>query len=338
MMRINIEKFQKCPWSGKGCLRAIGFLVLFNFLFSGAYAQEEFKTLAITQIVSHPALDAVRDGVLEGLAKEGFIEGKNLTVLQGNAQGNISLAAQIAQKFVGQEPDAIMAIATPSAQTAKSADREHAIPIVFAAVTDPIAAKLVKSLEKPGSNVTGVTDFPPMEKQVALIKQILPNLKSLGVLYNPGEANSVAQVDYLKKIAPNIQIVEMPVAKATEILTATQAILPKVDAIYIPLDNTVVSALENVIAVAHKEKIPVFASDSEGVRLGALGTVGISHFEQGLQVARLLARVLRGENPGGISVVQTKAAGTYINKKSAGILGITVPPRVISKAEIISGE
>ena len=200
-----------------------------------------------------------------------------------------------------------MPISTPSAQAAVAATKD--IPIVFTAVTDPLGAQLVASLDKPGANVTGLSDLSPLAEHIALIKEITPNVKKLGVVFNPGEANSVTLVTKLKELAgpAGIEIVKSPATKSADVQQATRALVGEVDAIYIPTDNTVVSALEGAIAVAEESKIPLYAGDTDSVNRGAIATIGFNYHDIGLQTAKIVARVLNGEKPGDIAVTNAPA-------------------------------
>ncbi|MBN9025760.1 MAG: ABC transporter substrate-binding protein, partial [Rhizobiales bacterium] len=222
-------------------------------------------TVDVTAIVEHPALDAVRDGVKDALGEAGFKVGENLTFNYESAQGNPGTAAQIARQFIGNGPDVIVPISTPSAQAVVSATRD--IPIVFSAVTDPVGAQLVKQLQKPGGNVTGLSDLSPVADHVALIKEIIPSVKTIGVLFNPGETNSVTLVELLKKYGAEqgIAVVESPATRSSEVQNAARALSGRVDAIYVPTDNTIVSALESAVAVAVESKLPLFTADTESV-------------------------------------------------------------------------
>ena len=219
-------------------------------------------TVAVTAIVEHPALDAVRQGVQDELAAQGYEAGENLDFQFESAQGNPATAAQIAQKFVGEAPDVIVPISTPSAQAVAGATKD--IPIVFSAVTDPLGAKLVASLEQPGGNVTGMTDLSPIGAHLDLVKEITPEVATLGVIYNPGEANSVTLLDLLKQEAParDIAIVEAAAPRSADVQAAAQSLVGRVDAIYVPTDNTVVTALEAIVGVGIDNQLPVYAGDT----------------------------------------------------------------------------
>jgi putative ABC transport system substrate-binding protein len=290
------------------------------------------KSIAITAIVEHPALDAVRDGIKKGLADLGHAEGTDVVFTYETAQGNPATAAQIARQFVGDAPDVIVAISTPSAQTVAAATTE--IPLIFSAVTDPLAAGLVKSIEAPGGNVTGVSDMAPIGDHVALIKEITPNVERLGVLYNPGEANSVSSVALLRQEAnaAGIVVVEGPATKSADVQAAARSLIGKVDAIYVPTDNTIVSALESAVGVANEAKLPLYAADTDSVPRGALAAVGFNYFDVGVQTAALVDRVLKGEDPGTIEVVFATGTDLQVNKATAATIGVTLPPAVLDRA------
>jgi len=294
----------------------------------------ETKVVKITAIVEHPALDACRKGTLDELAAEGFTEGKNLSVEFQSAQGDIGTAGQIAKKFVGDNPDVILAIATPSAQAAVAASH-GAIPIVFSAVSDPVGAKLVSDLAKPGANVTGVTDRLPLEKHLALIKEISPKLKTLGALYNPGEANSVSEINRLKTIAAaqGITVLEGPAPDSNSVQGAARSLVGKVDAFYIPTDNTVVSALESVVKVGIDAKLPVYAGDTASVPRGAIAAVGFDYYDVGRQTGKIIGRILKGEKPATIAVEGVDKTDLSVNPASAAKMGVTLPEAVIKRAK-----
>ncbi|OIQ87951.1 ABC transporter substrate binding protein [mine drainage metagenome] len=294
------------------------------------------KVVKITAIVEHPALDACRKGALDELAAEGFVPGKNLSVEFQSAQGDVGTAGQIAKKFVGDAPDVIVAIATPSAQAAVAA-AHGTVPVVFSAVSDPVGARLVSSLEHPGANVTGVTDRLPLQQHLAMMRQILPHLKRLGVLYNPGEANSVSEVARLKTIAAaqGITVVEGPAPDSNSVLGAARSLAGKVDAFYTPTDNTVVSALEAVVKVGIDTQLPVFAGDTGSVPRGAIAAVGFDYYDVGRQTGKIVARILKGEKPGDIAVEGVNKTNLALNPAMAAKMGITFPPALLKSATTI---
>ncbi|PLX37156.1 MAG: ABC transporter permease [Hyphomicrobiales bacterium] len=291
-------------------------------------------TVAVTAIVEHPALDACRDGVKDALNKAGFTD-ENMTFVYESAQGNPATAAQIARKFIGESPSVIVPISTPSAQAVVAGTKD--IPVVFTAVTDPVGAKLISNAEKPGANVTGLSDFSPLDDHIALMKEITPDVKKVGVIFNPGEANSVSLIDGLKARMPGagLELVESAATKSSEVQAAARALVGKVDAIYIPTDNTIVSALEAAIQVAEQNKIPLYAGDTDSVPRGAVAAIGFNYFDIGVQTGAIVARVLKGEKPGDIAV--TVAAGTnlVVNPAAAEKVGITIPQAVIDRATTV---
>ncbi|ELL0577393.1 ABC transporter substrate-binding protein [Vibrio cholerae] len=288
--------------------------------------------VAVSQIVEHPALDATRQGLLYGLKAKGYEEGKNLEFDYKTAQGNPAIAVQIARQFVGENPDVLVGIATPTAQALVSATKT--IPIVFTAVTDPVGAKLVKQLEQPGKNVTGLSDLSPVEQHVELIKEILPNVKSIGVVYNPGEANAVSLMELLKLSAAKhgIKLVEATALKSADVQSATQAIAEKSDVIYALIDNTVASAIEGMIVAANQAKTPVFGAATSYVERGAIASLGFDYYQIGVQTADYVAAILEGKEPGSLDVQVAKGSDLVINKTAAEQLGITIPEAVLARA------
>lgn len=294
--------------------------------------QAENVTVAVTAIVEHPALDATRDGVRDALAAAGYKDGENLKFMYESAQGNPATAAQIARQFVGEDPNVIVPISTPSAQAVVSATRD--ISVVFTAVSDPLAAQLVKDMEKPGGNVTGLSDMSPVGEHVALIKEILPEAKTIGYLYNSGEANSVALLAVLKVEAEKagLKIVESAATKSAEVQGAARALVGRADAIYIPTDNTIISALEGAVAVAQESKLPLFTADTDSVSRGSLAALGFNYYDVGKQTGELVVRVLKGENPGDIPVKVASGSDLVVNKSAAAKMGVTLPESVLNRA------
>lgn len=295
-------------------------------------AKAEDITVAITAIVEHPALDAVRDGVKAALADAGYKDGENIKFLYESAQGNPGTAAQIARQFVGDEPDVIVPISTPSAQAVVAAT--HDIPVVFTAVSDPVGAQLVTDMQHPGSNVTGLSDMSPVADHVKLIKEITPDVKNLGFVYNTAEANSVSTLAAMKAEAAKagITVVESVATKSSEVQGATRALIGRVDAIYIPTDNTIVSALEAAVGVAEEAGVPLYSGDTDSVARGALASVSFNYFDVGKQTGAIVARVLRGEKPGDIPVTIAAGSDLVINKKAAAKMGVTFSDDLVKRA------
>ena len=292
--------------------------------------------VAVTAIVEHPALDACRDGVRDELKAGGYEEGKNLKFVYESAQGEPSTAVQIAQKFVGENPSVIVPISTPSAQAVVNATSE--IPVVFTAVTDPLGAKLVSDMMHPGGNVTGMSDLSPIKKHLELIKEITPNATKIGVPYNPGEANSVTLLGLLKQYAPDmgLEIIEAAAPTSADVLAAAQSLVGKADVIYVPTDNTIVSALELVIKVGTDNQIPVYAGDTDSVPRGAIAALGFNYYDVGRQTGKIVLRVLNGEKPGDIPVEGVETTELYVNLGAAKAMGVTIPEAVVARAKSVT--
>ena len=293
----------------------------------------QMKTVAITAIVEHPALDDVRKGVIDELDEAGFKDGKNLTVNFQSAQGNTATAGQIAKQFVADEPDAIVAIATPSAQSVAAAT--STIPMVFSAVTDPVAAKLVPKLDGSGTNVTGASDALPYEPQIELMRQIIPDLKNVGYVYSPGEVNSTIILKNLKeKLTPlGINVHEAPAQRSNDIAMAARSLEGKVDMIYTSTDNNVVSAYESLYQIAKESKIPLIASDTSSVERGAVAALGVNYYDLGRETGKIVVRILNGEKAGAIPVYTPQALDLYVSPKHATEEGITLSQAVIDNAK-----
>ena len=294
---------------------------------------QEPRVVAITQIVEHPALDAVYQGVKDELAARGYQEGDNLIILHESAQGNVAIASQIARKFIGEQPDVIVAIATPSAQTVAAAARN--IPVVFSAVTDPVGAKLVQSLEAPGANISGVSDMLPIDKHLDLLRRVMPDAKRMGTVDTPGEANAVSLVNLLEERlkARGLTLEKAAATKTSEVLGAARSLVGDVDAIYLTTDNTVISAAEAVIAVGERADIPVFAADTATVGRGAVAALGFDYYDHGRQTGVMVAKVLDGKNPGELPVETMEKLDLFVNPAAGERMGITLSDELISEAE-----
>lgn len=293
------------------------------------------KNVAITAIVEHPALDSVREGVIEELANEGFTEGQNLNVNFQSAQGNTATAGQIAKQFVGDNPDVIVAIATPSAQSVAAATTT--IPLVFSAVTDPVEAKLVSKLDGSGTNVTGASDALPYAPQIELMKQVIPNLKDVGYVYSPGEVNSTIVLKNLQEqLTPmGITVHAAPAQRSNDIANAARSIAGDVDVIYTSTDNNVVSAYESLYQVAKESKVPLIASDTDSVARGAVAALGVNYHDLGVETGKTVARILKGENPGDIPVYTAEDLDLYVSPTNAAAVGLELPQEVLDKAQIV---
>lgn len=302
---------------------------------STAPAAAADKSVSVTAIVEHKALDAVRDGVKDELKSAGFEAGKSLKFEYQSAQGNTGTAAQIARKYVGERPDVIVAIATPSAQAVVAATKD--IPVVYSAVTDPVAAKLVKTWDASGSNVTGVSDMSPLEKHLELIKRVVPGAKRVGVIYSPGEANSVSIVESLKKAmaASGMTLVEGAAARTVDVSSAAQSLVGKVDVFYAPTDNNVMSAFEGIAKVAQQAKIPVVAADTDAVARGAVAALGLNYYDIGRQTGKIVVRVLKGEAAGRIASQTSTTFELHVNPGAALKQGVTLSDELVKSAKVV---
>jgi len=301
---------------------------------SGSQSAGERTRIGTIQIVEHRALDQAREGFVQGLADAGFGPDKVEYDVQ-NAQGDMSTAQTIAQKFVDDRVDLILAIATPTSQAAAQATAD--IPILITAVTDPVAAGLVESLESPGTNVTGTTDMTPVAEQLELLTQLCPDARRIGVLYNAGEVNSVVQVGLAQAAAVDLglEIVEGTVANVGEVRAATESLVGRVDAIYIPTDNTVVSGAEAALAVADQHSLPVISGESSVVEAGGLATCGIDYYELGVQTGKMAAEVLKGKDPATMPIGAQEETTLVINQASAERLGLDIDAGILEQAELI---
>ncbi len=284
--------------------------------------------VGIVQIVEHPSLDTIRENIVAQMAEEGFTDGETVIIDYKNAQNDTNNLKTICQGFVGSEYDMIIAIATPSAQIALGETQE--IPIIFSAVTDPIGAELVDSLEKPGGNITGTSDAVSAEKILTMALKVSPNMKKLGALYSTGEVNSASVMKELKEAAKekNIEIVESTVMNGSEVQQAAQALVGKVDAVFSPIDNTVATSLPVVAEVFNKEKLPYFGAADSMVADGALCTAGVNYGELGKKTGTMAAKVLKGADTATMAVEVSEEADYYINSKTAKAIGITFPKEI----------
>ena len=272
------------------------------------------NVLAITQIAPHPSLDRIREGIMDTIKAS---KHKDIEIIFQNAQGNVATATQIAQRFVSLKPSVIVPITTPSAQTAYAAAVSKGIPIVFVAITDPVQARLASTNGGNIPFVTGITDAPPYGEQVKQMQKMLKKKAlTIGIIYNPGEANSLSQI---KKIESEIKesggkIIESAAASTAAVGQATAYLTGKVDAIYLPNDNTVVSALTSVLKITEEHKIPVFSSDPESVELGCTAAIAPDQYAIGTQAGKMIIRLLDGEKTDTIPIEKSIKISEYVNK------------------------
>ena len=286
---------------------------------------EEKIRIGVLQQLEHPALDRAREGFVQALADNGFVDGDNIVLDIQNAQSDQSNLQTMADRLVNNENDVILAIATGAAQTV--AGKTSDIPILITAVTDPVDAGLVNSMEAPGTNVSGTSDASPMKEQLELMLRLCPDVKTVGLIYTSSEDNSVLQVNQAKDIlsAMNLEAVEQTVTNSNDVQQAVQSLVTKCDAIYVPTDNVLASSMAIVGNVANDAKIPVICGESGMVTSGGFATLGISYFNLGYQTGEMAVRVLKGEDISTMAVETQKEFEYAINSDVAEILGITIP-------------
>ncbi len=304
---------------------------------------EKTYKIGISKFVGHPALDDNEQGFIDRLAELGFVEGENVKYLRESAEADMTLTNTIAQMFVDEKVDLIHSIATPDSIAAVNATEDTDIPIVFGSVTDPVDAGLVASWDNPGGNITGVSDWLNIPLQIEKALSIMPDMQKLGVIYNSGEPNSVSQVDQLKEAALELGIADIVEASAdttAAVITAAESLVGRVDAIWVGTDNTVVEGFEALVKVCEDNKIPLFASDNDSVKRGAIAAKGLDYYIVGEFAADIAARVLNGENAGDIPV-RTFTEDDLIftvNPAAAERMDITIPQEVLDVADVIVDE
>lgn len=319
-----------------GITTALIFLKTFT-----ASETEKSYTIAITQFVEHPALDEEREAIINTL-RTSLEPQKKLKVIYQNAQGNVATAVQIAKQITSQDlkPDVIVAIATPSAQAVAPEALHHRIPMVFTAVTDPLQAKLVKNLDiqEPDALITGVSDALPMKSLLEFVRMAVPQLKNLGIIYNPGETNSVSQVQDMQKEAASmgLTLVLAVAAKTADVASAAESLVDRCDAILIPNDNTAVAAIESAVLVAEKNNIPILAADFGSVDRGVAAAIGYTRQGLGQEAGNMATEIINGKAPGLIPVKHTHPLQIKINARAAERMKIIFPEAFLQKAILIN--
>ena len=281
--------------------------------------------IGISQFITHQSLDATREGFVDELAKQGYVEGKNIEIDLQNAQGEQRNLKTISQQLA-ESSNVVLAIATPSAQSL--ANTTQTTPVIFSAVTDPVSAKLVESREHPGGNVTGTSDqsSDAISTQINLIKKVLPKAKTIGILYTQSEPNSVVQKDEAKRLLEEkgFTVVEKTILDSNNVKAAAESLMTEVEMVFVPTDNIISSTMETVKQVSIKHKVPVFGGSTEMVALGGLYNYGTNYEELGRQTARMLVRVLKGEKPENIAVELPEKLELHTNQEMADALGIDI--------------
>lgn len=295
----------------------------------------EVLKVGILQLMEHPSLNTIRESIIEGLADEGYVDGENLEIDYKNGQNDMTNMKTIAQAFVADKCDVIVAIATPAAQAVLSETTE--IPIIFAAVTDPVDAQLVDSLEVPGGNVSGTSDEVSAEAIMDLAKEITPGFKTIGALYSAGEDNSDSVIKGLKEYAAanGYEVVESTVTNTSEVQQAAQYLADKADVVYSPIDNTVASAMAVASEIFNNAKVPFYVSADSMVQDGGLATYGIDYTVLGKETAKMVAQVLGGADVSAMPVVKISDMNVYVNTKTAEAIGVEIPASVLDEATVL---
>ena len=304
----------------------------------GCTSEKDGKTtIGISQFIQHDALDASREGFIEGLKEKGYKDGENITIDYKNAQGEIGTAQTIAQQFASDKKDLILAIATPTAQAAYNTTKE--IPIVFTAVTDPVIAEIAKDWKSSGTNVTGVSDMVPVDKQLELLIKLIPGVKTIGVIYNTSEANSKVQVDELKKQASifNLEVKEIGVTNVNEINQNLTSAIGDIDVLYTPTDNTIAAAYDLVGDLALKNNVPILGAEEAVVSKGGLCSIGIDYLKLGKETAYKAVEIIEGKKPSEVEITTLSDMSITINTDVAKKLDITIPDDINTKAKKVTG-
>jgi putative ABC transport system substrate-binding protein len=299
-------------------------------------AADAAKRVDIITMVDTPQLLEVLDGIRQGLHDHGYVDGADIKIDFKSAQGNFGTAQQIVRQYIGDQPDVIVTITTPTSQAAVAATKD--IPIIFTTVTDPQKAKLVPALKHPGGNVSGISDLVPAERQLDAVKALVPNLKRLGFVYDPSLPNAVSTVESMKALAQEkgFTTVDSAAMGLNNVPAAGQALVGKVDAVFVPNDTTVYAAFEALVKICQEAKLPLFSAERRSVQRGAIATVGFDFKQMGVKTADMVDKVLKGTKAGDMDVVfmedEPGSLGLYINKASAEKMGVTISPEMLDKA------
>ena len=291
--------------------------------------------VGVLQLLSHPALDQIYKGLEDGLKKEGYEVGKNLKIDLQNAQGDQSNLASMGQKLVTDNNDILVGITTPATLSLSNATKDK--PIIMGGITYPVEAGLIKTEDKPGNNITGVSDRTPIKQQLEIMKKVLPKMKKVGILYTASEDNSVKQAQEAEKLAKELglEVKVSTVANTNDIQQVTESLASQTDAIFIPIDNTIASAMATVVKVTDAKKIPVFPSADTMVADGGLLGLGVDQYQIGVETAKVVAKVLKGADTKDMPIVLANEGVIYLNEAKAKQLGIEIPKEIKDKAKVV---
>ena len=313
-------------------------MVFSSFLFACSHKDSDVKTIGVLQYMEHGALDAAYEGFIAGLAEEGYIEGENIKIDLKNAHGNLTTAQTIANQYVSDDVDMMFAIATQAVQSAYNATKD--IPILMTAVTDPVEAGVVKDWNQSGTNVTGTSDLTPVAKQMELITELVPEAKTVGVIYTTSEVNSEVQVKMAEEAASNLglQVIRVGVTTVNDIPQAVASVIDKVDAMYAPTDNLIASSMPVLWNVCLDKKVPIVAGVDTMVIDGGIATEGIDYYQLGYETGLMAAQVLEGKDPSTMPINTLQNTTLIVNQKNAEAIGLSIPDSILKGAEIVGGE
>ena len=313
-------------------------MVFSSFLFACSHKDSDVKTIGVLQYMEHGALDAAYEGFIAGLAEEGYIEGENIKIDLKNAQGDLTTAQTIANQYVSDDVDMMFAIATQAVQSAYNATKD--IPILMTAVTDPVEAGVVKDWNQSGTNVTGTSDLTPVAKQMELITELVPEAKTVGVIYTTSEVNSEVQVKMAEEAASNLglQVIRVGVTTVNDIPQAVASVIDKVDAMYAPTDNLIASSMPVLWNACLDKKVPIVAGVDTMVIDGGIATEGIDYYQLGYETGLMAAQVLEGKDPSTMPINTLQNTTLIVNQKNAEAIGLSIPDSILKGAEIIGGE
>lgn len=316
---------------------AIIFIILFAALFTnGSHTKtNKIPTIGILQFLTHPALDAIRKGMVDELAKEGYIDGKNIHIDFQNAQGDQSNLKSMATKFDNENANLSVGIATPAAQALANTITNG--KVLFAPSTNPVAAGLVSNLTHPGNHVTGVSDQAPLKDQLTLIKKIIPNLHTLGIIYTSSDISATTEGKEMNRLAKaaGLKTKVYTIAQSNDLAQVAQSMASNhdINAVFVPTDNTIASSMPVLIQATNAAKLPVFPTASTMVQQGGLAADSINQYDIGVKTGKMIAKILRGQAIKDTPVEFMKQGQLIINLKAAKALGIHIEQHLINQAQ-----
>ncbi|MDY6077473.1 tryptophan ABC transporter substrate-binding protein [Mobiluncus sp.] len=304
---------------------------------SGATANTKVIEVGLLQLMSHPSLDDIRQGIYDGLAERGYTDGENIRIEYENGQGDQTLLKTISDQFMADKKDYLVGIATPAAQALANSSQDS-VPVVISAVSDPVGVGLVKDNKAPGVNVTGTSDQAPVKAQLDLVKQIMPDAKRLGILYSSSSQNVGESVAEAKRLAPEYgwSAVEATITTTNDLAQVAEQLAGDVDMIFVPNDNVIASAMPTLIAATDSRGVPVFPVVDAMVQEGGLATVGINQHQLGVDTGYILADLIEGKKAAEYPIKFTDKVDTIVNLVKAKALGITIPADLAASAKDVS--